>query len=547
MLVPLLLTLTPLVQDPSAPADTPDKTPDELTLGDLRAASRVAGLELTDAELEQMLEGVREDLASYRSLRAVPLANDVPPAFRFSPVLPGVEPRVLELPPREVPLPDVQRPAELAELAFADIPTLAALVRSRQVSCVELAELALDRLEALDPKLHCVITLTAERALEQAAALDRELDEGHWRGLLHGIPYGAKDLLAVRGFRTTWGAKPFESQVIDEDASVVEKLDAAGAVLVAKLSLGALAMGDVWFGGTTRNPWNLEQGSSGSSAGSAAAVAAGCVPFAIGSETLGSIVSPSARCGNSSLRPTFGRVGRGGAMALSWSMDKLGPLCRSVLDAAIVFDAIRGPDGRDPDAVDRPFTVPVGFDVAGVRVGYTPALFEGQERLERVLAELEALGLELVPFEEPELPVWEQMVILSCEAACAFDELTRSNRDDELVRQGADAWPNLFRVARLVPAVEYLRAWRVRTLLMRDFDRRMAQVDVVVHPARGGRLLGVANLTGHPTVVLPGGFRENGTPWAISFTGQLYDEARLLAVADAWQRRTGHHLRHPDL
>ena len=353
------------------------------------------------------------------------------------------------------------------------------------------------------------------------------------------------------GRRTTWGAKPYEEQVIDLDATVVERLDAAGAVLVAKLSLGALAMGDVWFGGRTRNPWNTEQGSSGSSAGSASATAAGCVAFAIGSETLGSIVSPSDRCGVSGLRPSYGRVSRRGAMALSWSMDKLGPLCRSAQDAALVYAAIAGRDERDGHSVRLPAPIAHGADVSGWRIGYLAQEFEDDERVGHVLDELSALGVELVPVELPDYPIWPMMVILQAEAAAAFDELTRSGRDDLLTRQDAGAWPTSFRASRLIPAVEYIRANRLRTLLSQDVQRALEEVDALVHPSFGGPALGITNLTGHPSIAMPCGFRAEdarrnpGTPYSITFTGQLYDEARLLALAQAWQATTDYHERHP--
>jgi Asp-tRNA(Asn)/Glu-tRNA(Gln) amidotransferase A subunit family amidase len=360
----------------------------------------------------------------------------------------------------------------------------------------------------------------------------------------------AKDLLAVAGHPTTWGASPFEDQVLDRDAAVVARLDAAGAVLIAKVSLGALAWGDVWFGGRTRNPWKLEQGSSGSSAGSAAATVAGCAVFAIGSETYGSIVSPSDPCGASSLRPTFGRVSRDGAMALCWSLDKLGPLCRSIEDAAIVLAAIEGADPRDPSTVRRSYDVPQDVDVAGFKVGYLEEAFERgrDDERGRVLAELGALGVELVPLALPDYPVDAMMtLVLQSEASAAFDDFTRAHRERELVRQERFAWPNAFRAARFLPAVDYVRANRLRTLLIADLERALADVRALVHPSRAGSVLAMTNLSGHPTVVAPCGFRADGTPFSVSFTGKLFDETSILALADAWQRATGYHERHPDL
>jgi Asp-tRNA(Asn)/Glu-tRNA(Gln) amidotransferase A subunit family amidase len=415
------------------------------------------------------------------------------------------------------------------------------------------------RLERLDPKLESVITLTKELALEQAARADREIAAGRYRGPLHGIPWGAKDLLSTEGYPTTWGAKSHEDQLIDENATVVERLEEAGAVLVAKLSLGALAWGDVWFGGRTRNPWNLEQGSSGSSAGPAAATAAGLVGFSIGSETWGSIVSPSTRCGVTGLRPTFGRVSRHGAMALSWTMDKLGPICRSVEDCALVLEAIHGPDGRDATAVDLPFAWDAGIDATRLRLGYVKSLFEAPldeedesaaEVREHDLATLEKLreiGFDLVPIELPDLPVESLAFILSAEAAAAFDDLTRSGRDDLLVRQVRYAWPNVFRQARMIPAVEYIQANRVRTILIQRLAAILEAIDVYVVPSYGGDHLLMTNLTGHPAVVLPNGFKEDGTPTSITFMGRMFGEAELLAVAKAYQDATPFHTKYPQL
>ena len=532
-----------------------------LTEEQLLSASAVVGLEFSAAELQQMLPGVIENLRSYQAMRERELDNSVPPALIFTPLAQGVAAKpwlpagggqhVLGEDSDQKSWPSIAKTLGMvpgkADLLFADIPTLAALIRSRQVSCRELTELYLERLAAIDQVLHCVITLTPERARAQADALDAELAEGHWRGPLHGIPWGAKDLLAVKGYPTTWGAKPFAEQVIDLDATVVQRLDAAGAVLIAKLSLGALAWGDVWFGETTKNPWNPNQGSSGSSAGPASATAAGGVVFAIGSETLGSIMSPSERCGNSSLRPTFGRISRHGAMSLSWSMDKLGPLCRTVGDAALVFDALLGPDGQDVSVIDQPYAIPGDVDVSGWRVGYVDAHFDGPggERCRPVLDQLTALGVELVPIELPSQPVNDLLFVLSAEAAAAFDTITRDGRDEQLVRQVEQAWPNVFRTSRLIPAVEYLQAQRLRTLLCRDMAESMGELTAIVHPTHAGQLLSISNLTGHPAFIAPAGFRENGTPFGVTFTGQLFDEARLAALAGAWQRSTEHHLKRP--
>jgi len=536
---------------------------DGITTDQLAAAEALAGLQFTDEERRLMLDGVNELRGSYGTLREVGLDNAVPPALSFDPGLGGPVTR-RSAPPassRSIARPS-SRPDD-GEIPFLPAATLGALVRYGHISSVELAELYLDRLRRLDPRLECVVTLTEERAMAQARRADEELARGVWRGPLHGVPWGAKDLLAVKGYPTTWGAAPFKDQVIDTDATVVRRLDEAGAVLVAKLTLGALAWGDVWFGGTTKNPWNLEQGSSGSSAGPGSATAAGLVGFSIGSETWGSIVSPSTRCGVSGLRPTFGRVSRAGAMALSWSMDKLGPMCRTVPDCAAVFDAIRGADPLDRTVVDRPFGWDDSMTIDGLRIGYVRSAFEaepeGEDEEELLFARqsrvheltalevLRSMGIDLIPIELPELPVSALSFILSAEAAAAFDELTRSGRDEELVRQIEDAWPNEFRTARTIPAVEYIQANRVRTLVMREMARIMDDVDVYVCPSFGGDNLLLTNLTGHPAVVVPNGFTDKGSPTSITFTGRLYGEAETLAVANAYQQATGFHLEHPPL
>jgi Asp-tRNA(Asn)/Glu-tRNA(Gln) amidotransferase A subunit family amidase len=447
------------------------------------------------------------------------------------------------------------------------VTELAALVRTRRVGAVELTRLYLERLRRHDPRLACVVSYTEERALAQAERADREIAAGGYRGPLHGIPWGAKDLLAVPGHPTTWGARPYRDQTRPELATSVSRLDEAGAVLVAKLSLGALAWGDVWFGGTTKNPWNLEQGSSGSSAGSASATAAGLVGFALGSETWGSIVSPCTRCGATGLRPTFGRISRHGAMALAWSMDKLGPIARSAEDCALVFAAVQGPDGLDPTVVERGFAWPPGREPRTLRVGYLAAAFEedrggqaedeaerraireGQEHDRGTLAALGSLGFSLRPLALPgSLPISALSFILTAEAAAAFDDLTRSGRDDELERQVEQAWPNVFRQGQLIPAVEYIRANRIRSLAMQELERAMESVDLFVAPSFGGDTLLLTNLTGHPAVVLPNGFRaSDGTPTSITLIGRLHGETEILAVARAYQQATDFHRRRPPL
>jgi Asp-tRNA(Asn)/Glu-tRNA(Gln) amidotransferase A subunit family amidase len=515
----------------------------------IREAGELIDLPFTPEEREQMVRSLVVNRAAWQELRQVEIDNAVAPAVQFDPVLPGMTLPTERQPPRPSPASGVRRPTDMEELAFWPVTDLAELVRTRQVSAEELTRLSLRRLQRWGDTLEAVITMTDERALEQARRLDRELADGLYRGPLHGIPWAAKDLLAVRGHRTTWGAAPYEQQMIDVDATVVERLDSAGAVLVAKVTLGALAQGDVWYGGRTRNPWNLEQGSSGSSAGSAATTAAGLVPFAIGTETLGSIVSPSTRTGTTGLRPTFGRVSRHGAMALSWSMDKIGPICRAVEDCALVFDAIRGPDGQDPTIRDLPFNWDAQKPLAQIRVGYYRSAFEAERNGrgfdDDALEALRGLGVELVAVELPvdDYPLGPlRAAILSAEAAAAFDELTRSGRDDLIERS---SWPNTFRQARFIPAVEYIQANRVRTMVMHATHEALRDVDVFITPSYGGNVLLLTNLTGHPAVVLPSGFRDDGTPTSISFVGKLFGEADLLRIAKAWQDATGHHLRRP--
>lgn len=532
---------------------------ERITVETIAAAERIAGLEFTPEQREMMVEDLTERLGTYESLRALPLPNDVPPALVFDPTIAGVQPRA-EAGGAGFVLPEIERPPSDEDVAYLSVLELSSLIRSRQLTCVDAARLFLGRLKRYDSVLHAVVTFTEERALTQARMLDRELDEGSWRGLLHGVPYGAKDLLAVKGYPTTWGATPYRTQEIDADATVVQKLDAAGAVLVAKLTLGALAWGDVWFGGTTRNPWNIEQGSSGSSAGPGSAVAAGLVPFGIGSETLGSIVSPSTRNGVTGHRPTFGLVSRHGAMALSWSMDKLGPMARSAQDCAVVFDAIRGADPADPATVDSAFPFDSDADISQLRVGFLPEAFDAdypnRAADQETISVVRQIGVDLVPLELPtDLPISAMLLTLEVEAAAAFDELTRSGEADTLVRQTKDAWPHVFRIGRLVPAVEYVQANRARSVLMREMTERLRDIDVFLSPAFGGGTLSITNLTGHPCVSVPNSFAPvedapvagRRRPGSITFVGNLFRDAEMLMLAHAYQRRTNFHSQRPPI
>ncbi len=506
----------------------------------IQQASWIAGLEFSQAEAEQAAASLQSSLRKFLAMRAADIGYDVPPALVFQPDVSDAKSDnstgqdAAFVPPR------VERPHHNDDTAFFSVAQMAALLRSRQVSSLELTQLSLDRLRRFDPQLHCVVSLTEELALKQARRADEEIAAGKVRGPLHGVPWGAKDLISYPGYKTTWGATPFQEQTLATKAAVAERLEQAGAVLVAKLSLGALAQGDRWFGGMTRNPWNLEEGSSGSSAGSAAAVSAGLVGFAIGSETLGSIISPCRRCGVSGLRPTFGRVSRYGCMTLAWSMDKLGPIARTLEDCALVFAAIHGRDHRYAAAVDRPFVWPPKRKLTEMRVGYFENNIPRSERED--LRILQDLGVRLKAISLPDnLPINALTIILNAEAAAAFDELTRAG-----VTEGLNSWPRAFRQGHLTPAVEYLRANRIRTLLCRQMAELFQDVDLYV----GGNDLVLTNMTGHPCAVLPAGFRERDgveTPYAITFTGKLYGESDLLAVASAYQRATGVHLKRPPL
>ncbi|MFO7852560.1 MAG: amidase [Bacteroidota bacterium] len=515
-------------------------------------AENLIGIDFDTAEHNQMQGFLKNYLESYERMRNYSLDNSVSPALLFQPLVNPDEEPVQEY-ANPVPVSEVKRPARDEEIAFLTVEELSQLIRNGDLSSVELTKIYLDRLKKYGDSLFCVVSITENLALEQAEKADREIADGNYKGPLHGIPYGVKDLLAVEGYRTTWGAKPYERQVINQTATVVKKLEEAGAVLVAKLSMGALAMGDVWYGGISRNPWNPEQGSSGSSAGSASATAAGLVAFSIGTETLGSIVSPSTRCGVTGLRPTFGRVSRAGAMALCWSMDKIGPICRSADDCALVFDVIRGPDGIDRTVIDRAFNYNFNTDIKQLKIGYLKNQFKGdydsQPNDLEVLTVFNRMGVELIPVEMEfeDIPLRSLRIILYAEAAAAFDELTRSGRDSLLTAQKDGSWPNTFRSARFIPAVEYIQANRYRTLLMEQMEQLMKDYDVIITPSFRGNQLLVTNLTGHPCVVVPNGFDEENSPTSICFIGNLFDEASVLLAASKYQEETEFDEMHPPL
>ena len=560
----------------------------DITKETIACAEELAGLTFDDPQRAAMVDGLKRQQQQVEQLHKVTLANSVPPAVTFDPLPPElgkVEPRLPKRDMIRARVPMIVRPQSLADLAFRPVSELSSLIKRRAITSTELTQMYLTRLKEHQPTIKAVISFTEERALKQAKAADEEIARGKYRGPLHGIPWGAKDLIAVRGAPTTWGAGPYRDQVIDEDATVVKRLDEAGAVLVAKLSLGELAQGDVWFGRgetdagptettrkgwRTRNPWNTKTGSSGSSAGPGAATSAGLVGFAIGSETLGSISSPATVNGVTGLRPTFGRVPRTGAMALSWTMDKLGPMCRGVEDCAFVLDAIHGADGLDPSARDAAFNWNASLPLKTIRVGYVKSAFDLPERNaenrvqhatkrfdDAAMDAIRGLGVRLIPVELPDMPYNAMRMILTAEAAAAFDDLTRSGRDKELVQQGPGDWANSFRIARFITAVDYINANRIRTLAMRKWAELFKTVDVIVTPTAGTGFtqLIATNLTGHPAVILKSGFREANPdqgdktliPVSLTFLGGLYDEARLLVVARAYEQATEWHRRHPTL
>ncbi len=551
-LAPAISAVAAVESELAAQQPSREQPPQKVTAEMLHQALQLIGIEFTKEQEAQMLPPVNRNLASYERLRGFSVPHDVEPAIRFHPLLPGRKPPSGPMRfrmSRHAGAAARRTWKSLDELAFAPVTELAPLVRSRQVSSVELTRMYLDRLKRWAPKLNCVITFTEDLAMRQAERADREIRAGRYRGPLHGIPWGAKDLFAVKDHPTTWGAEPYRDQVFPYDATVVERLDQAGAVLIAKLSMGALAQGGLWFGGMTKSPWNLERSSSGSSAGSASATAAGLVGFSLGTETLGSIISPSVACGAVGLRPTFGRVSRFGAMALSWTMDKVGPICRSVEDCALVLHAILGPDGKDETVLDLPLDWSPDAPLDRLRVGYLKKEFDqASEKARPVHAQaLDALakaGIKPEPVDLPDAPAAAIRILLVAEAAAAFDDLTRSGGVNQLRGQGPGDWPNTFRASRLIPAVEYIRAQRARTILMRQMDKLMSKWDVLLAPP--GPNLTVTNLTGHPQIVVPCGFTGDG-PVGLIFTGRLYEEGLPMRLALAFERATEWHAKHPPI
>ena len=565
----------------------------EITLEMLQDALKLSGLEFSEADQKQMLNGVNQSVNRYREIRALQIPNDVAPPFYFSPITPGMKVNRTR-DPLVFSAPAVKRPADIEELAFASIVDLGQLLKTKKVTSMELTEMYLGRLHKYNEKLNCVVTFLDDVARAQARQADAEIAAGKYRGPLHGIPWGAKDIIAVKGYKTTWGSNAYKDQTIDEDASVIEMLRDAGAVLIAKLTTGELAQGDQWFGGQTKNPWNLEQGSSGSSAGPASATAGGCVAFGIGTETSGSILSPSGRCGITGLRPTFGRVSRYGVMALSWTQDRLGPLCRYAEDCAVVMSAIAKPDGRDLSVSEMPFNWNAKVDVRKLRVGYLKDAFDetrdaaAKQLDDATLAQMKALGVELITLTTPD---WNMDVsAYAVESAAFFDELIRTGRDKQLTSPNRG---NGWRSARLMPAVEYLQSQRARSMMMMKLAEATAGVDVYLAPANNGpgpagsagrgagrgagaagadaaaagagrgrgaggrgngfgrspmqRHFTMANSACYPALAVPNGFYENGSPASVTFMARPFGEAELIAVAKAYQDAAGFAQKHPQL
>lgn len=515
----------------------------------IESAATIAGLNISAADREEMVAGVNANLASFEALRKVRIDQNVPPPLYFNPAVPGQTFASERRPFARAARPAVTRPANLDDLAFWPVTDLSQLLESGQVSSQELTHMYLERIGRYDGVLNSVITLTGELAMQQAARADREIAAGHYRGPLHGIPWGAKDVIAKRGYRTTWGSAAYRDQLLDIDATVVTRLEQAGAVLVAKLSTGEIARGDRWLDKQTRNPWKPDEGSGGSSAGPGSATAAGLVGFSIGSDTTGSILGPSRTCGISGLRPTFGRVSRHGVMPVCWSLDKVGPMCRSVEDCALVFEAIRGPDNLDLAVVDRPFNWDGEASLQGLRIGYLQDAFgdDADANDLQTLEDLRAMGVDLKPVALPEHAGMDALQMLLVDEAAAFDELVQTGRIDMLIQDRDEPEDMLMRVARLIPAVEYLQIHRLRMLMMQGMERALREVDVYVAPHRGSNNTSATSLTGHPAISVPNGFDADGKPGGILFVGKLYGEAEMMTVARAYQDANEFHLAKPPL
>jgi Asp-tRNA(Asn)/Glu-tRNA(Gln) amidotransferase A subunit family amidase len=572
---------TPSAKDTTAPPagapptfGTAPAVGPEVSTATFAEAEKLAQVQLTAAEREMAAASWRVSMASMLERRTGPrkiaLESTVAPATQWNPVLPGEKVG----PTRDAFVRSKVDPGPLPssddEIAFAPVTRLSRWIETRKLTSERLTRIYLDRIQRFDPKLRCVITLTGDHALAQAKAADGEIAAGKYRGPLHGIPFGVKDLLDTANIPTTYGAEPFRNRVPTADSAVVARLNQAGAVLIAKLSLGALALNDIWFGGQTMNPWLLEEGASGSSAGPGAATAAGLVGFSIGSETGGSIISPSMRCGVTGLRPTFGRVPRTGAMTLCWSLDKLGPMTRSVEDAMLVLHAISGPDAGDVASVPSRLDFDSAADVKGLRVGYLPAWMKENPATDVDRAALDTIKkLGMVPTEValPDWPYDSLQLILFAEGAAAFEELTLSGQANQLKVQVPDAWPNLFREARFLSAVDFVQADRLRRKVASEMARVFSNVDMMLVPSLRDEMLVISNFTGHPSLTLRAGFVQVGearsdwapdpahplpkfspprrVPHGVTLIGRLFDEGTIARAGIAMERAFGVVGEHP--
>ena len=551
---------------------------DAITVRSLAEAEKLFGVSFTDQERDQALRGSFADsddghfdrqAGTLRERREIEIPNDLAPSLVFDPRIPGVD-----YPQQRNSVSLFQeniraRPTDEESIAFATVKEQARWIANGEITSRELTDIYLDRIERYGDLLECFVTVTPEIARAQADQADRERRAGRVRGPLHGIPYGVKDLLDTNGVRTTWGAMPYKDRFASSNGAVIRRLFEAGAVMLGKTTLGAIAYGDVWFGGVTRNPFNTEEGSSGSSAGSASATAAGLCAFSIGTETLGSIVSPSDRCGTTGLRPTFGRVSRAGAMALCWSLDKIGPICRSVEDTALVLSAINGYDVDDAGSIDAGFSYVGGRPMNELTVGYDPRWFEGEDVRSTDTAALEALrgiGTNVIELQLPELPVDSIMPGLFIEAAAAFEDLTLSDRDDELRWQVDRAWPNGMRQARFFSAIDYVQSDRLRRRVMGEMHDFFSQVDVVFGPSFNSPMLRVTNFTGHPCIAMRAGFEDRKSrarfegpseeeipdtmhriPRSVSLWSRLFNEGAIITVARTLEAELGVAAERPDL
>ena len=522
---------------------------DSLTKADVKSGAKIIDIEFSDQEIEMMLADLKDNIIDFKKMHSLKLNNNVGMSIaqRLTPPIEKQE-KIKWKYNKKITL-----PANTNDLAFYSIKDLGSLLRNKSISSVELTTFFINRIKKFGDTLQCVVSLTESIAMEQARKADEDFKKGIDKGPLQGIPYGLKDLFAVKQTKTTWGAEPYKNQIIEEDAYVYNRLQEAGAVLVAKFTLGALAMGDYWFGGRTKNPWNLNYGSSGSSAGSASATVAGLIPFAIGTETHGSIISPSSTCGATGLRPTFGSVSRSGAMTLSWSLDKIGPICRTAEDAATVFSFIHGTDGNDLSAVNRSFNLSNISGVKNLKIAFAKNHFERLDSTSSqewgVIRALREQGIEVKPMILPDTDIYKFDLIgmvIGAEAAAAFDEFTRIGLDDQMTRQTRFDWPNYFRTSRMIPAVEYVNANRHRSIVMQKMNEAMEPWDVIITPSFGNRQLAITNLTGHPALCMPIGFNKQGLPVSITFLSNLFREEELLEAGTYFQSITNHEDKHPE-